>query len=159
MDAGLGAATRALSLYDPLTALKYVGLREDPPAIALRGIALAQLGDFPLARKLLRKAAAAFGPTENAVRARTLAAEAEIALAARDLARAERSLVSARDALAECGDVENAFFVRLQLVRRQILLGDTDGASAALDRLERVTVPARLAVTVPSLARQWRAGA
>ena len=46
MDSLITAAARALAAGDPLAALKRVALRDDPPALALRGIAMAQLGDL-----------------------------------------------------------------------------------------------------------------
>lgn len=91
----VAAAARALSVGDPLGALKRVALREDPPALALRGIAMAQLGDYDRARKLLRRAARAFGPRERVERARCHVAEAEVALAARDLRWPARALEAA----------------------------------------------------------------
>ena len=86
MDSSIIAAGRALRAGDPLGALKRVALRDDPAALALRGIAMAQLGDLARARELLRRAARGFGPRETVERARCLTAEAEVALAARDLA-------------------------------------------------------------------------
>jgi Flp pilus assembly protein TadD len=86
MDSLITAAGRALAAGDPLGALKRIALREDAPALALRGIAMAQLGDFPRAKALLRRAARVFGPKESLARARCVLAEAEVALAARDLA-------------------------------------------------------------------------
>jgi hypothetical protein len=85
MDALITAAARALAAGDPLGALKRVALRDDAPALALRGIATAQLGDLVRAKALLRRAARAFGPTEAVARARCIVAEAEIALVSRDL--------------------------------------------------------------------------
>src|SRR6478736_8612445 len=64
MDSLITAAGRALARGDPLGALKRVALRDDPPALALRGIAMAQLGDFARARALVRSAARAFGSKE-----------------------------------------------------------------------------------------------
>ena len=46
MDSLITAAARALAAGDPLGALKRVSLRDDAPALALRGIAMAQLGDL-----------------------------------------------------------------------------------------------------------------
>jgi hypothetical protein len=86
MDSLLTAAARALASGDPLAALRRVALRDDPPALALRGIAMAQLGELTRARQLLRRAARAFGPRETLSRAWCAIAEAEIALAARELA-------------------------------------------------------------------------
>ena len=64
MDSLITAGARALASGDALGALNYIALRDDPPALALRGIAMAQLGDLARARLLLRRAAAAFGPGE-----------------------------------------------------------------------------------------------
>ena len=85
MDPLITTAARALAAGDPLGALKRVALRDDPPALALRGIAMAQLGDLVRAKTLLRRAARAFGPKEAVARARCVVAEAEIALVSRDL--------------------------------------------------------------------------
>src|SRR5437762_1300337 len=84
MDSLITAAARALAAGDPLGALKRVALRDDAPALALRGIAMAQLGDLARAKALLRSAARGFGPKEAVARARCIVAEAEIALAARE---------------------------------------------------------------------------
>jgi hypothetical protein len=62
MDSLITAAAQALTAGDPLGALNRVALRDDAPALALRGIAMAQLGDLPRAKQLLRNAARAFGP-------------------------------------------------------------------------------------------------
>ena len=61
MDSLITAAARALAAGDPLGALKRVALRDDAAALALRGIAMAQLGDLVRAKALLRRAARAFG--------------------------------------------------------------------------------------------------
>src|SRR5215813_7474379 len=112
MDSMITAAGRALAAGDPLGALKRVALRDDPPALALRGIAMAQLGDLPRAKALLRSAARAFGPREAVARARCLVAEAEIALAARDLGWDQKALDSARATLEAHGDRLNAAHAR-----------------------------------------------
>src|SRR2546425_12445783 len=98
MDSLVTAAARALRAGDPLGALKRVALRDDPPALALRGIAMAQLGDLTQARRLLRRAARLFGPHEDPERARGLTAEAEGALATRDLGGPGRAPAEARPA-------------------------------------------------------------
>src|SRR5262245_35453522 len=108
MDSLITAAARALGAGDPLGALKRVALREDPPALALRGIAMAQLGDFARAKLLLRRAARAFGPKEAVARARCVVAEAEIALVSRDLNWRANALEAARATLEEHGDRVNA---------------------------------------------------
>src|SRR6188472_3705875 len=110
MESAIGTAARALSLADPLTALKYVALRSDAPALALRGIAMAQLGELLRARALLRRAALGFGDAEPMARARCVVAQAEVALALRDLGGADRGLDEAVVLLARRGDVGNAAF-------------------------------------------------
>ena len=81
MDSLITAAARALAAGDLLPGvLKRVGLRDDAPALALRGIAMAQLGDFVRANALLQTPAHAFGPREARARAKCVVAEAEIAL-------------------------------------------------------------------------------
>src|SRR5919206_553153 len=118
MDSLIASAVRALAVGDPLGALQRVALREDPPALALRGIAMAQLGDYDRARKLLRRAARAFGPRERVERARCQAAEAEVAVAARDLHRPARALRAAARSLEALGDSANALHARLVDVPR-----------------------------------------
>jgi hypothetical protein len=151
MDSSITAAARALRTGDPLGALKRVALRDDPAALALRGIAMAQLGDLPKARELLRRAGRAFGPTESLDRARCLTAEAEIALAARDLASPARALAEALRTFAAHGDRENAAHARLLQIRRQLLLGLVDEADGALATLER-DLPARLTAVAALVA-------
>ena len=131
MDSSITAAGRALRAGDPLGALKRVALRDDPPALALRGIAMAQLGDLARARELLRRAARAFGPRETVERARCLTAEAEVALAARDLAWPTRALAEALRTFAAHGDRENAAHAHLLQIRRLLLLGRIDEAEGA----------------------------
>src|SRR5581483_11948549 len=136
MDSSIAAAGRALRAGDPLGALDRVALRNDPPALALRGIAMAQLGDLGRARELLRRAARAFGPTETVARARCLTAEAEVALAGRDLVWPSRALSEALRAFAAHGDRENAAHARLLQIRRLLLLGRIDEAAGACAALE-----------------------
>jgi DNA-binding transcriptional ArsR family regulator len=145
MDPSISAAGRALRAGDPLGALKRVALREDPAALALRGIAMAQLGDLGRARELLRRAARGFGPRETLARARCQAAEAEVALAARDLARPPRALAGALRTFAARGERDNAAHARLLQIRRLLLLGRVDEADAACARLELADAPVRLA--------------
>src|ERR1700685_1352427 len=108
MDSLINAAAHALATGDPLGALNRVALREDAPALALRGIAMAQLGDFDRAKILLRSATRAFGPQEAVARARCVVAEAEIALVTRDLGFSPKALDAARAALELHGDRVNA---------------------------------------------------
>src|SRR4051812_41301804 len=136
MDSLVASAARSLAAGDPLGALKRIALRDDPPALALRGIAMAQLGDYDRARKLLQRAARTFGPRERVERARCHAAEAEVALAARDLRWPARALDSAARSLEALGDHANALHARLVGVRRLLLLGRLDEAGEALARLE-----------------------
>jgi hypothetical protein len=152
MDSLIASAARSLSAGDPLGALKRVALREDPPALALRGIAMAQLGEYDQARKLLRRAARAFGPRERVERARCQAAEAEIALAARDLRWPARALSAAAHSLEALGDHANARHARLVGVRRLLLLGRLDEAEEALALLETNGAPAPL-VALSELTR------
>src|SRR5689334_15754848 len=152
MDSLITAAARALASGDPLGALNRVALRDDPAALALRGIAMAQLGDLPRARELLRRAARAFGPAEKLARARCLTAEAEVALAARDLAGPERALTDAVRTFTARGDRENAAHARLLQIRRLLLLGRVEEADAACAALRLGAAPARLAA-VAALVR------
>jgi DNA-binding transcriptional ArsR family regulator len=145
MDSAISTAARALSVGDPLGALKYVALRQDGPALALRGIAMAQLGELGHARNLLRRAATAFGEQEPLSRARAVVAQAEVALALRDLAGAARGLDDAAALLLRRGDVANAAFAKLVQVRRLALLGEVDAATRTLSRLDLTHAPARFA--------------
>jgi DNA-binding transcriptional ArsR family regulator len=145
MDASIAAAGRALRAGDPLGAFKRVALRDDPAALALRGIAMAQLGDLARARELLRRAARGFGPRETLARARCLTAEAEVALAARDLAWPRRALDEALRTFTHSGDGENAAHARLLQIRQLLLLGRIDEADAACAALGLRAGPARLA--------------
>jgi hypothetical protein len=141
MDSLITAAARALAAGDPLGALKRVALREDPPAIALRGIAMAQLGDFVRAKALLRRAARAFGAKEAVARARCVVAEAEVALASRDLSSSAKRLDAARATLEEHGDVANAAHARYLEVRRFVLIGRLDEAERLLATLDASNAP------------------
>ena len=114
MDSLIAAAARALATGDPLGALKRVALRDDAPALALRGIAMAQLGDFSTANKLLRSAIEAFGSKQAVSRARCIVAKAEIALAARDLGVTTKALDIACATLESHGDHGNAMHARLR---------------------------------------------
>jgi len=136
MDSLITAAARALAAGDPLGALNRVALREDAPALALRGIAMAQLGDLARARALVRRAARAFGPREAVARARCVIAEAEIALASRDLAWPAKALEAARESLEAHGDRLNAAHARVLEIRRLLLLGRLDQADRALAGLD-----------------------
>ncbi|MHB1084024.1 MAG: helix-turn-helix domain-containing protein [Thiobacillus sp.] len=136
MDSLVASAARALAAGDPLGALKRVALRDDPPALALRGIAMAQLGDYEQARKLLRRAARGFGAHERLAQARCQLAEAEVALAARDLRQPVHSLGAAAQALDALGDRTNALHACLVAARRHLLVGDLVAARAALDAIE-----------------------
>src|SRR5690606_8607727 len=129
---------------DPLGALKRVGLQDDPPALALRGIAMAQLGDYPRARELLRRAARSFGSHEALSRARCVVAEAEVALAMRDLRGSPRTLAAASATLEARTDRANALHAHLIAVRRLLLLGRLGEADAALDRLDTSALPPTL---------------
>src|SRR5688572_15069433 len=146
MDSLITAAARALAAGDPLGALNRVALRDDAPALALRGIAMAQLGDLVRAKALLRRATRAFGPREAVARARCVVAEAEIALASRDLGWPAKALDGARATLEEHGDAVNAAHARYLEVRRLVLIRrlETNAARAALARAGRAAHHARI---------------
>ena len=141
MDSLITAAARALAAGDPLGALKRIALRDDAPALALRGIAMAQLGDLVRAKALLRNAARAFGPKEAVARARCVVAEAEIALASRDLGWPAKALDAARATLEEHGDRVNAAHARYLEVRRLLLIGRLDEAERTLAELDPAPFP------------------
>jgi DNA-binding transcriptional ArsR family regulator len=141
MDSLITAAARALAAGDPLGALKRVALRDDAPALALRGIAMAQLGDLVRAKALLRSAARAFGPKEAVARARCVVAEAEIALVSRDLGWPAKALEAARATLEEQGDRVNAAHARYLKVRRLLLIGRLDEAERTLAELDPAPLP------------------
>ena len=144
MDSLITAAARALAAGDPLGALNRVALRDDAPALALRGIAMAQLGDLVRAKALLRRAARAFGPKEAVARARCVVAEAEVALASRDLGWPAKALDAARATLEKHGDQANAAHARYLEVRRLLLIGRLDEAEAQARRARPRALPARL---------------
>src|SRR3954464_463083 len=141
MDSLITAAARALAAGDPLGALKRVALRDDPAALALRGIAMAQLGDFVRAKALVRRAARAFSAKEHVARARCVVAEAEIALVSRDLGWPAKALETARRTLEEHGDRLNAAPARHLEVRRLVLIGQLDDAERALAELDPAPFP------------------
>lgn len=163
MDSLITAAALALAAGDPLGALNRVALREDAPALALRGIAMAQLGDFPRARTLVRRAQRAFGPKEAIARARCVVAEAEIALVSRDLAWPEKALDAARGALEAHGDTVNAAHAHYLAVRRLLLIGRLDEAERTLRLIDPTLQPPALraahALAVAGIAmRRLQAG-
>ncbi len=141
MDSLITAAARALAAGDPLGALNRVALRDDAPALALRGIAMAQLGDLVRAKTLLKRAARAFGPKEPLARARCVVAEAEIALVSRDLGWPAKALDAARATLEEHGDQVNAAHARHLEVRRLLLVGHLDEAERTLAGLDPSPFP------------------
>lgn len=141
MDSFITSAAQALAAGDPLGALKRVALRDDAPALALRGIAMAQLGDFVRAKDLLRKAIRAFSPKEAVARARCIVAEAEIALASRDLGWNVKALQAARVTLEEHGDLLNATHARYLDVRRLVLIGRLNEAEKMLADFDPAPFP------------------
>jgi len=141
MDQLITAAAQALSAGDPLAALKRVALRDDPPALALRGIAMAQLGDLARARELLRSAARSFGPKEPLARARCALAEAEIALVSRDLGRSLQTLDAARTVLEASGDRRNAAHAGYLQARHLLLIGRLDDAERVLAAFDAAALP------------------
>jgi hypothetical protein len=141
MDSMIFAAARALAAGDPFGALNRVALRDDAAALALRGIAMAQLGDLERARVLLRRAAKAFGPREAVARARCVVAESEIALVTRDLAWPIQALEAAQATLARHGDVVNSAHARHLAARRLLLTGHLDDAERAIADLDVSSFP------------------
>ena len=163
MDSMISAAARALAGGDALTALQRVALRDDPPALALRGIAMAQLGEHPRARELLRRAARAFGAHEPVARARCVVAEAEVALAQRDLggdgSKGPAALLAAAHTLQAHGDTTNALQARLVAARRLVLLGRLAEASdmLAAHPADGVPLPTHLPAPLAAVAALTRA--
>jgi hypothetical protein len=141
MDSLITAAAHALARGDALGALKRVALRDDAPALALRGIAMAQLGDLVRAKTLLRRAARAFGAKEAVARARCIVAQAEIALVSRDLNWPEKTLDAARAVLEAHGDKLNAAHARHLEVRRLLLIGRLNEAERVLTHLDPAPLP------------------
>ncbi len=141
MDLVIKAAARALAAGDALGALNGVALRDDAPALALRGIAMAQLGDLPRAKALVRSAARAFGAKDAVARARCIVAEADIALASRDLGWPVKKLAAARATLEAHGDRLNAAHARYLQARRLLLIGHLDEAERLLDGFDTTLFP------------------
>lgn len=154
MDSLITAAARALAAGDALGALKRVALRDDPPALALRGIAMAQLGEHPRARELLRRAGRGFGAHETLARARCVVAEAEVALAMRDLSGSTRPLATAAMTLEAHADHANARQARLIAARRLLLLGRLAEAQAALTAIDTPRLPPALATLAELIAAE-----
>ena len=154
MDSLIAASARALAAGDALGALKRVALRDDPPALALRGIAMAQLGEHPRARELLRRAARGFGAHEDLARARCVVAEAEVALAMRDLGGSPRALTAAAATLEAHADHANALQARLIAARKLLLIGRLDEAAAALALLDARGLPPSLAAVAELTAAE-----
>jgi hypothetical protein len=146
MDPLIAVAARSLAAGDPLGALNRIALRDDAPALALRGIAMAQLGDLVRAKALMRSAARAFGPKEAVARARCVVAEVEIAFASRDLGWPAKTLDAARATLEAHGDRVNAAHARYLEVRRHLLTGRLDEAEQALAKLDPTAFPPALRV-------------
>ena len=141
MDSLITAAASALAAGDPLGALKRIALRDDAPALALRGIAMAQLGELVRAKALLRRAARAFGPKEAVARARCVVAEAEVALASRELGWPAKTLDAARATLEAHGDPANAAHARYLQARRLLLIGRIEDAERTLAQFNPTRLP------------------
>ncbi|KDR42696.1 hypothetical protein [Caballeronia glathei] len=164
MDSLITAAAHALAAGDPLGALNRIALRDDAPALALRGIAMAQLGDLVRAKALLRSAARAFGAKEAVARARCVVAEAEIAFVSRDLGWPAKALHAARATLEQHGDRVNAAHARYLEVRRLLLIGRLDEAERTLAEPDPTPFPpaltaARELVVAGIAMRRLRTGA
>lgn len=141
MDSVITAAGRALAIGDPLNALNFIALRDDAPALALRGIAMAQLGDLVRAKALIKRATRAFGPREAVARARCVIAAAEIALVSRDLSWPAKPLDHAREVLNRHGDPANAAHARYLAIRRLLLIGRLDEAERLIDAFNPEPLP------------------
>jgi hypothetical protein len=144
MDSLITAAAHALAAADPLGALNFIALRDDAPALALRGIAMAQLGDLARARLLIRRAGRTFGPKEAVARARCVVAEAEIALVSRDLNWPVKTLEAARATLQARGDAANAAHARHLAIRRLTLIGHVREAERLLEGFDPAPLPPAL---------------
>ena len=140
MDAPLATAARALASGDPLGALHHVALRGDPPALALRGIALAQLGDLERARALLRRAARPPGAGAGAGALRVGRGRCGAGDARPGLARRNAGIHPA--GLLRHGDLANAAHARLLHARRLLLLGRADDAAVAIAGWDQAPLPA-----------------
>jgi hypothetical protein len=145
MDALISASARALAAGDALGALKRVALRDDAPALALRGIAMAQLGEHARARELLRRAQREFGPREQLARARCVLADSEVAFAMRELGGSAAALGAAAATLERHGDGANAVHARLLAARRSLLMGRLAQAQALLAGVDAAGLPPSLA--------------
>jgi len=141
MESLITAAALALAAGDPLGALNRVALRDDAPALALRGIAMARLGDLGRAKALLRRAGRAFRPKETVARARCVVAEAEIALASRELGWPAKALEAAATTLHAHGDRANAAHARMIVIRHLLLIGRLDEAEFRLGQLDPAPLP------------------
>ncbi|TPV95140.1 MAG: helix-turn-helix domain-containing protein [Myxococcales bacterium FL481] len=133
MDSAVSFAARALMAGKPLEALDQVALRDDAPALALRGAAMAQLGELPRARVLLRRAVGAFSAAERLARARAELALAEVAFALREFSVLE-GLPGTIAELEARGDRGNASHARLLRSRYLVLCGRLADARSELDR-------------------------
>src|SRR5499433_3094861 len=111
---------------------------------------MAQLADLVRAKALLRRAVRAFGPKEVVARARCIVAEAEIALASRELGWPAKALELARAVLEARGDRVNAAHARYLEVRRLLLIGQLAEAERMLASLDPAPLPPALR-TAPEL--------
>lgn len=151
VDDVLAAAARALDAGDFLEALKRIALREDGPALGLRGVIFARMGQFPRARELLARAVRAFR-TDAVGRARCALADAEIALATRDLRGVDTALANARQVLAAHGDRTNVAHAVCLEARSLLLRGRTEAAAQLLDEMDARRLPPTIAIEL-ELAR------
>ncbi|MFZ1869089.1 MAG: hypothetical protein WAU49_11440, partial [Steroidobacteraceae bacterium] len=86
----------------------------------------------------------AFGPREAVARARCIVAEAEVALASRDLGWAAKALAAARRTLDAHGDRVNAAHARYLEVRHLVLVGRLAEAEGTLSAVDPGPVPPAL---------------
>ena len=130
-------AARALARGDSVTALSLTAGREDGLGLALHGVALAQVREYEAARTYLLRAAALFERSgERLLRARALAALAEVMAAERAFSESANELERAALELRDLGDFANAAWARLVEARMRLLGGDVDAAERALTDAE-----------------------
>lgn len=138
------AAARLLGAGAPFEALQLVALRDDATALALRGIALAQIGDLERGGKLLRKAHASFPDSNRLAKARCNLAEAEIRIALRDFRTASHLITGLVTALDSLQDAYNAMYA-LQIEARLLMLtGRIGEARKRLETIVPIAMPAAL---------------
>jgi hypothetical protein len=135
------AAALALAAGDALGALKRVGLREDPPALALRGIAMAQLDDLVRENPRSRKPRAC-SVRERRWRVRGASSPRPNSRSYRAIsAGLRRPLNEAGATLEAHGDRLNAAHARNIEARRLLLIGSLEEAERVLGEVDPGPLP------------------